>query len=610
LAKPGFPLWAATLLGVAVLALGAFVVFRPALKSEPSPAGAPPAAAAKPVEAAPPAVSEKSIAVLPFTNMSEEKDASAFFSDGIQEDILTNLALINELHVVSRTSVMEYRNTTKKIRQIGQELGVTYLLEGSVRRAGNKVRVTGQLINSRTDEHVWAKSYDRDLTDIFAIQAELSQEIATALKAAITPQQKTIIAGRATTNVEAYNNYLKAHQLVLWSDVSRVTLPELDRLLQTAVQLDPNFVPAWLETSKVDFVAFLLPSIGGDRSRLAAAQAALAQAIRLAPDDPAVIHAQGRGASTTGDLAGARAFYERALQLAPGNAEFVISLGELAAEERHWAEAMGYYRRAQTLDPRNPAVIWNAFNALMSLRQFDQAAANARLLVELQPDSLDAAVALASVPFYARGDRRETEALFARLTPEQLVGPKAVAARFNWYYHAIGDAKAYVELSERQGTDNNFSDEDSAMQLAEALIVLGQRERALTIVRPMLEQIRTRCAAEPENTVLLSSLSYAQALVGDHDAALGTVNKILASVKPGDPVRKQFFLHANAAIVLGWIGEKDKAVDLFQALIRTPSPITNSADALRNDIDFSPLRGFPRWEALLADPANKQPFTY
>jgi TolB-like protein/Flp pilus assembly protein TadD len=613
--KSGFPVWAAVLLGVVVLALGAFVVFRPAPKVEVTPAvSAPvvpaPVAAVKPEEPAVPSAGEKSIAVLPFTNMSEDKDASAFFSDGIQEDILTNLALISELHVVSRTSVMEYRNTTKKIRQIGQELGVTYLLEGSVRRAGNKVRVTGQLINSHTDEHVWAKSYDRDLTDIFAIQAELSQEIASALKAVITPQQKNIIAGRATTNVEAYNNYLKARQIVLWSDVTRVTMPEIERLLQAAVQLDPNFLLAWLEIAKVNYLAYLTTSIGGDRNLLAKGQAALTQAIRLAPDDPAVIHTQGRTAETVGDLVTARVFYERALALAPGNAEFVISLGELASQERHWAEAMGYHRRAQALDPRNPVVLWDAYNALMSLRQFDEAARNARLLAELQPDSFDVAAALAIVPFAANGSRKEMEALFAHLTPEQQLDPKVVAAKFNWFYHEIGDAKAYVDLRDRQGTDNNFSDEDSTMQLAEALIVLGQRDRAIALVRPMLEQIKTRSAAEPDNMNIQSSLAYAHALAGDHDAALAVVNRILASVKPDSPFRKQFFLHANAAIVLAWIGEKDKAVDLFQPLMGVPAAITNGIESLHNDIDFSPLRGFPRWEAMLADPANHQPFKY
>ena len=606
--KSGFPLWAVALLGVAVLALGAFVLFRPAAKPEPAPVAPAPAVAVKAAEPAAPAISEKSLAVLPFSNMSEEKD-SAFFTDGIQEDILTNLALISELRVVSRTSVMQYRSTTKTSRQIAQELGVTYLLEGSVRRAGNKVRVTGQLIRAATDEHVWAKAYDREISDIFAIQEELATEIAGALKTAITPQQKNIIAGRATTSVDAYNNHLKAREIILWSGISRATLPELDRLLQSAVQLDPNFVPAWLEIARVNFASYRSATIGGDRNRLMAGQTALTQAIRLAPEEPAVIHAQGLGAEATEDLVAARRFYERALQLAPGNVEILISLGTLAGNERLWAESMGYIQRAQALDPRNPIVLWAGYNALLTLRQYEQAAQNARLLVELQPDSFDAAAALAAVPYLAQGSRQETEALYARLTPAQQQDPKVVTWKFNWYYHQIGDARAYIELSDRQGTDINFSDADSTMQYAEALFVLGQRDRAFALVRPLIEQLTTRLAADPGNDRVLSTLSYAQALVGDHHAAQASVERLLAKL-PSYPLRMQAFIRANAGIVYGWMGEKDKAVDLLESQLGTPAAATSSVIALHYDIDFFPLRGFPRWEAVLANPAHKQPFKY
>ncbi|HEX7632000.1 MAG TPA: TIR domain-containing protein, partial [Lacunisphaera sp.] len=190
---------------VVAIATALYVGRKPAAPA--AAAANPPGKSAAPAVVAP--VADKSIAVLPFANMSEDKD-SAFFADGMHEDILTNLAMIRELRVTSRTSVMEYRGTTKKIRQIGAELGVAYVLEGSVRRAGNKVRVTGQLINVATDEHVWAKSYDRDLNDIFAIQSELSQAIATALAAALSPQERERIDSRPTTNLAAYDLFLKA----------------------------------------------------------------------------------------------------------------------------------------------------------------------------------------------------------------------------------------------------------------------------------------------------------------------------------------------------------------------------------------------------------------
>ncbi len=607
--RSGLPPWAAALLIVALLGLGAFVIFRPAAKPEPAPAVPTAPGAAKASEPAASVISEKSLAVLPFSNMSEEKD-SGFFTDGIQEDILTNLALIPELRVVSRTSVMQYRNTTKTIRQIASELGVTYVLEGSVRRAGNKVRVTGQLIRAGTDEHVWAKAFDREISDIFAIQAELATEIAGALKTAITPQQKTIIAGRATTSVDAYNDYLKAREIRLWSGVTRATRPDIDRLLQSAIQRDPNFVPAWLEIARVNFNSYGSGSLGGDRNQLLEGKTALAQAIRLAPDDPAVILVQAVEAITNGDLPGGRRFLEKALALAPGNVETIIAFGRLADQERLWAEAMGYYRRAQALDPRNPLVLWDAHNALLNLRQFAQATEILRQLLVLQPDSFDAAAALAHVPYYARGERKEVEALFARLTPAQQSDPKVVAVKFNWYYHDIGDARAYVELCNQQGTDTNFNDDDSTLQFAEALIVLGQRDRATALVRPLLDKLKVRVAADPDNPNLLNTLSYTQALVGGHDATMATVGHILSLLKPGDTVRKQVYLQANAAIVYAWIGEKDKAVDLVEPLMKIPTAAFSSVNSLRHDIDFFPMRGFPRWEAMLADPAHGKPFTY
>lgn len=202
------------------------------------------------------------------------------------------------------------------------------------------------------------------------------------------------------------------------------------------------------------------------------------------------------------------------------------------------------------------------------------------------------------------------ETLYARLTPQQHQDPKVIASKFNWYYHLIGDAQAYVDLCNQQGTDTNFNDDDSTLQYAEALMVLGQRDRAVSLVRPLLDKLKTRLAADPESANLLNSLAYTQALLGDHDATMATIARILALLKPGDPVRKQVYLQANAAIIYGWIGEKEKAVDLVEPLLKVPTAAFSSVLSLRYDIDFSPMRGYPRWEALLADPANNQSFTY
>ena len=218
-ARTGLPPWITVTLGVVVLALVGFLVMRPGARdaapavrsvAETKPL---PVTALAPV----PVPDGKSIAVLPFENLSDDKDNTAFFSDGMHEDILTTLANIPDLRVISRTSVMQYRDTKKPIPQIARELGVAYILEGSVRRAGNQVRITGQLIRAAKDEHLWAKSYDRELTpkEVFAIQAALSTEIASALKAAISPETKKLLERRPTENLAAYDLYLKGRTHII-----------------------------------------------------------------------------------------------------------------------------------------------------------------------------------------------------------------------------------------------------------------------------------------------------------------------------------------------------------------------------------------------------------
>ena len=245
---------------------------------------------ASPTAAKPGAViSDKSIAVLPFINMSEDKDANAFFADGMHEDILTNLAFIRDLHVVSRTSVMQYRNTTKSINEIASELKVAYLLEGSVRRAGNKVRVTGQLIRAETDEHVWASSYDRDISDVFAIQAELSKSIAGALQAVLSPETKALLERRPTDSPAAYDAYLRARQLGNSGDYFDARAMVV--LLRRAVELDPKFAAAWAELAKRE--AFIFFKMVQTPAQLALAKTAIDLAVQLAPEDPAVIKGLG-----------------------------------------------------------------------------------------------------------------------------------------------------------------------------------------------------------------------------------------------------------------------------------------------------------------------------
>ena len=283
----GISVWAWGALAVVVIGLTAtFIATRkPAAPARAAANPEPQTQNSRPLDLA----SAKSIAVLPFTNMSDDKD-SGYFADGVHEDILTNLSNIGQLRVVSRTSVMDYRATTKKIRQIGEELRVAFLLEGSVRRAGNKLRLTAQLINARTDEHLWAKTYDRDLTDVFAVQSELAREIARSLQTALTPQERARLERSPTASLEAYDLLLKAREIPQRGLGAR--RPDRVPLLERAVGLDPGLVEAWVALSDTYSADYFTHR---DRSpaKLAKAREAIGQATRLAPDDPAVLVAEG-----------------------------------------------------------------------------------------------------------------------------------------------------------------------------------------------------------------------------------------------------------------------------------------------------------------------------
>ncbi|MDP3073098.1 MAG: protein kinase [Opitutaceae bacterium] len=419
---------AAGLIALVVVAAGRG---RPA----PAPAPAPVAATPSSTTAAPafPPISNKSIAVLPFANMSDEKDANAFFADGVHEDIVTNLALIAELRVVSRTSVMQYRATTKPIKQIGADLGVAYLLEGSVRRVGNRVRVTGQLINARTDEHVWAKSYDRELTDIFAIQAALAAEIATALSAAISPEARQQIVRRPTENSAAYDLFLQGRDIRNRAPTSsRAALAHAEQRFADAVKLDPGFAAAWGELAVVHALnVFWFRDASAERKAQGAA--AIAQAVRLAPDSLDVIRLAGTHAyHADRDYVRATAAYDKIVRLQPHDPTGYASLGLIQRRQGRWAEALANLRRAVDLDPANLPNLRHLASTLFWVRRWDEAFALGRRIIALLPGQLAEELYLANAESVTTGSLQRADELLARLTPTQRESPMALHYRKSW----------------------------------------------------------------------------------------------------------------------------------------------------------------------------------
>src|SRR5882672_3398229 len=315
---------------------------------------------------------DKSIAVLPFQSLSDEKE-NAYFADGIQDDILTNLSKIGDLKVISRMSVMSYRgDAVRNAREIGKALGVATLLEGSVRRMGNRVRVNVQLINADNDEHIWAEDYDRDLTDVFAIQTDLAQKITSALQAKLSPSEKARIDRRPTQNPDAYLLFVQAHDYATRPDMFRDTALKAEQLFEHATKLDPNFAAAFAGLSMVE--SWMYHSWDPLPPRREKARAAANEALRLQPDLPEAHLALGFSYYYGDrDYEHALAEFEIAKRGLPNEAQAYMAIGAIQRRQGRWVESTANLEKAAELDPKNSSVLVNLGYNYMATRNFEAA---------------------------------------------------------------------------------------------------------------------------------------------------------------------------------------------------------------------------------------------
>src|SRR5207249_380583 len=358
-----------------------------------------------------PAVSsslEKSIAVLPFENFSEDK-AFAFFADGVQDEILSDLAKIADLKVISRTSVMRYRSSADRdLRQIAQQLGVAHVLEGSVQRSANHVRVSAQLIDARNDTHVWAEKYDRDLADVFAIQSEIAEKIAAQLQAKLSPTEKSAMNERPTSDMVAYDLYLRAKELTYDSDVNpsreREDLFKAVQLLDQAVARDPVFLLAHCQLAYAHDVIYLA-NFDHTETRLALAETSVRAAVRLQPDSGETHLAQAIH-FYWGYLNYDRAREElaKAQRALPSSAQIFHFLGLIDRRQGRWDEAIRNLERAVDLDPRNVSTIPDLVETYFNLRRYEETIAVAYRALALEPRSISFRTWPALIALHARAD--------------------------------------------------------------------------------------------------------------------------------------------------------------------------------------------------------------
>src|SRR6184192_4406214 len=360
---------------------------------------------------------DKSIAVLPFQSLSDEKE-NAYFADGMQDDILTNLSKIGDLKVISRMSVMSYRgDAVCNAREIGKALGVATLLEGSVRRVGNRVRVNVQLIDANNDEHIWAEDYDRDLTDVFAIQTDLAQKIASALRAKLSPNEKARLDRRPTQNPDAYLLFLQAHDYASQREMFRDTSLKAEPLFEQAIKLDPNFALAFAGLSMVE--SWLYHTSDPVPARREKARLNADEALRLQPDLP-----EGRLALGFSYYYGDRN-YERALaefdiskRGLPNESQAYLAIGSIQRRQGKWAESTANLEKAAALDPKNTNILRNLAFSYMAERKFETADKILDRVIVAAPQSLEAPLVKGGVAILWKGDLSVAEKVFSSVPPE------------------------------------------------------------------------------------------------------------------------------------------------------------------------------------------------
>jgi TolB-like protein/class 3 adenylate cyclase/cytochrome c-type biogenesis protein CcmH/NrfG len=556
-----------------------------------------------------PGIPEKSIAVLPFENLSEEK-ANAFFADGVQDEILTNLARIADLKVISRTSVMQYKTgAARNLREIGQQLGVAHLLEGSVQRAAGKVRVNAQLIDARNDAHLWAQSYDRDLADVFAIQSEIAKTIADQLQAKLSRTEKAAIDKPPTTDLTAYDLYLRAQ--VLFADTSdpihsKEKLPKAARLLDEAVARDPNFLLGWCLLSRVHCNIYFL---GFDHTpaRLELANAAVQTALRLQPD-AGEAHLALAEYYYYGfrDYDRARAELAIARRTLPNNAEVFEYTGYIDRREGHWEESTRNLERALELDPRNFFTLQQLGLTYHQQRRYADESRTLDRALTIMPGDPGTRMSQAQLAFEERADIKPMQSMLATLIAEDPTvatdvdsDPQgalcertaAAVARALTNYPRDGVVLNGVNVPHAywEGVVARWQDDQAK---AQAAFTVARTEVAQTVEK------------QPDFPAGLSLLGMTDAGLGRKEEALREGRRACELLPISKDAILGVALAINLAQIYAWTGEKDLAIEQVAAVERVPNLL--SYGYLKLSPIWDALRGDPRFEKIVASLAPKQ----
>src|SRR6266566_1598875 len=552
---------------------------------------------------------EKSIAVLPFSNLSKEQE-NAFFADGVQDEILTDLARVADLKVISRTSVMPYKSgIARNLRQIGQQLGVAHVVEGSVQRSSNRVRVNAQLVDARTDRHLWGQTYDRDLADVFAIQSEIAKTIADQLQAKLSPREEKAIEHSPTSDITAFDLYARAKNILLTPSSGRkADLQQAVDLLTQAVARDPSFFDAYCQLAYAHDALYFF---GYDHTsaRLALAEAALQAASRLRPDAGETHLARGQNLYWAyRDYDGALAELEAARQTLPNDARIFRLTGYIQRRQGHWEESTRNLERAAELDPRDTETLQLGVAAnYWFLRRYAEVKSVLDRALAIEPNDAARKVARAFVELDSKADTRP---LHQTIDSIRATNPAAVPSIAQWWL--------YCALAERDGT----AAKNALIESRENAIFFNEN---IPFNRPFIEGVIARmtkyddaargaftAARAEQEKIVQAQPNYGPALcvLGLIDAGLGRKDDALREGQRAVellPVEKDAMLGSAMikylAMIAAWLGNKDLACEQLAIVIRRPS--TLSYGELKLLPLWDPLRGDPRFEKLIEE--SKQP---
>jgi TolB-like protein/Flp pilus assembly protein TadD len=555
-----------------------------------------------------PAIREKSIAVLPFENLSEDK-ANAYFAEGIQEEILTRLAKIADLKVISRTSTQRYHSKPGNLSEIAKQLGVANILEGSVQKAGDTVRVSVNLIQAASDSHLWADTYDRKLTDILGVESEIAKGIAESLQAKLIGREEQELAVKSTNNPEAYDAYLRGLAFEARISYSNDALRNTIDFYEQAVQLDPNFAIAWARLSRLHAAVFSL--IDKTAARRDAAKGALENTQKLQPNSPETELALGYYQYLVlRDYGLAKTTFSRVSKLLPGNSEVPNALARVTRREGNWDESVAYFEQALGLDPRNVELLTDAARTYVTLRQFPTALKLYDRVLDIIPNQPDVIASKAGI-YQAEGNLEEAAKLLTEVSA-QTVSDVAFGIKITQLRLERNLSEAVRLLQARQAQFHFASEIDKAdnqLHLAGVQHLAGNTAGARVTAEEARHTLEPLYKNQPDNAFVVAQLSLAYAALGEKDSALKEAQHAIVLLPSAKDRALGPGLEEILALIQMTFGENSRAISTLTRLLQTPytggwyaMPVT--AALLRLDPIWDPLRADPGFQKLCEE---KQP---